>query len=134
MGYDILELLNYKYLSIKINDLSNKILSDISWTRGCLFMDIREDTEEGREVLELIKKETISEIGCFLKPSELFSEMVKREDFILDDLSKIIKNINQKKVHIDIDLTSETLGETKEERNSSILKNLNIADKINFVD
>ena len=64
----------YKYLSERLYLYANKILAEDEID----FLDINEDSEEGQEYLEAIKEESIAQLGYFLKPSELFSSLVKR--------------------------------------------------------
>lgn len=138
----ILGFIFYKYLSEKINQYADKILEE----DGIEFLDIQEDTEEGIEYLEMIKEEAIEQLGYFLKPSELFSEIAKRgrsDNFILEDLTKILRNIEQSTMgqdseddfgHLfeDMDLTSTKLGRTEEAKNTLISKVLIHLDDINF--
>lgn len=85
---------------------------------------------------------------CQLKPSELFSSVAARgngdtNNFILEDLTKILRNIEQSTmgheseddfVHLfeDLDLTSTKLGKTEEQKNTLIAKVLFHLDQINF--
>ena len=90
-------------------------------------------------------------MGYFLKPSELFSEVAKRgnsdvedeDNFILEDLQKILNNIQLSTMgteseedfdHLfeDMDLNSTKLGKTPEARNEIIAKVLSHLDKIDF--
>jgi len=43
------------------------------------FLDIDEDSVQGKLFLEAINVNTINQLGYFLKPSELFSSLVKKE-------------------------------------------------------
>jgi len=140
----ILGFIFYKYLSEKMNSYADNLLEE----DGIKFMDIKEDTEEGLEYLEMIKEETIDQLGYFLKPSELFTEIAKRgssdkNSFILEDLTKILRNIEQSTMgheseddfgHLfeDMDLTSTKLGRTEEDKNTLISKVLSHLNDINF--
>lgn len=149
----ILGFIFYKYLSEKMHLFANKILSE----DGIKYETIKEDTEEGKEYLEAVKHESIQELGYFLKPSELFSEIAKKgnsktssadtseeaESFILDDLERILKNIENTtmgteseddfdKLFEDLDLTSTKLGRDVKDRNSLIAKVLAHLDNIDF--
>lgn len=140
----ILGFIFYKYLSEKINSYADNLLEE----DNIRFLEIDEDTEEGQEYLEMIKEETIEQLGYFLKPSELFSEIAKRgsgdeNNFILEDLTKILRNIEQSTMgheseddfgHLfeDMDLTSTKLGRTEEAKNTLIAKVLSHLNDINF--
>ncbi len=93
----------------------------------------------------------MEKLGYFLKPSELFSEVAKRgnsdvegeNNFILEDLQKILNNIQLSTMGTeseedfdnlfeDMDLNSTKLGKTPEARNEIIAKVLSHLDKIDF--
>jgi type I restriction enzyme M protein len=93
----------------------------------------------------------LEKLGYFLKPSELFSEVAKRgnsdvegeNNFILEDLQKILTNIQLSTMGTeseedfdnlfeDMDLNSTKLGKTPEARNEIIAKVLSHLDKIDF--
>jgi type I restriction enzyme M protein len=144
----ILGFIFYKYLSERMFLYANKILKqdEISYN------EIDENTEEGTEYLEAIKEESIDKLGYFLKPSELFSEISKKgnseneeeqSNFILEDLARILKNIeistmgeesedDFNDLFADLDLTSQKLGRTEEDKNTLIAKVLSHLDEINF--
>jgi len=105
----------------------------------------------GKEYIEAIKEESLEKLGYFLKPSELFSEVAKRgnsdvegeNNFILEDLQKILNNIQLSTMGTDseedfdnlfedMDLNSTKLGKTPEARNEIIAKVLSHLDKIDF--
>lgn len=143
----ILGFIFYKYLSEKMCSYADSILKQ----DGIKYLDIYENTETGKEYLEAIKEETLEKLGYFLKPSELFSEVAKRgnsdkegeDNFILEDLRKILTNIEQSTMGTgseddfdnlfeDMDLTSTKLGRTESEKNSLIAKVLTHLDNIDF--
>ncbi|GAB1417125.1 type I restriction-modification system subunit M [Paludibacter sp.] len=99
----------------------------------------------------------MEKLGYFLKPSELFSEVAKRGNgnkegknhFILEDLQKILRNIEQSTMGTaseddfdnlfeDLDLTSTKLGRTETAKNeliSKVLYHLNQIDlKLHEID
>ena len=91
----ILGFIFYKYLSEKMVDNANVILKQDNMT----YYDITGHKQED-EILEDIKNESIEELGYFLKPQELFSQIALRgnaanDNFILEDLTKILRNIEQ---------------------------------------
>ncbi|MFA6145529.1 MAG: type I restriction-modification system subunit M [Sulfurimonas sp.] len=140
----ILGFIFYKYLSEKIEDYADEILIQDGFT----YLLLNESTDEGKEYLDAIREEAIEKLGYFLKPSELFSQVAKRgngenNNFILEDLTKILRSIEQSTmgheseddfVHLfeDLDLTSSKLGKTEEAKNTLIAKVLFHLDQINF--
>jgi len=151
----ILGFIFYKYLSEKMNIFADGILKhdDIQ------FKDITPKTENGAAFIEAIKEESLEKLGYFLRPEELFTEVAKRgigdnEDdvdkfdesktnFILEDLQKILINIqlstmgtdseeDYENLFEDMDLNSSKLGKTPEARNAIISKVLTHLDKIDF--
>ena len=143
----ILGFIFYKYLSEKMSRYADSILQQ----DGIKYNDIKENTTKGKEYIEAIKEESLVTLGYFLKPSELFSEIAKRGNgdkegnnhFILEDLAKILTNIEQSTMGTeseddfdnlfeDLDLTSTKLGKTESEKNALISKVLSHLDKIDF--
>jgi type I restriction enzyme M protein len=151
----ILGFIFYKYLSEKMNIFADEILKQ----DNIKFRDITPNTENGKELIVAIKEEALEKLGYFLKPEELFSEVAKRgkgeneEDvdkfdesktnFILEDLQKILLNIqlstmgtdseeDYENLFEDMDLNSSKLGKTPEARNAIIAKVLTHLDKIDF--
>src|SRR6218665_2874453 len=140
----ILGFIFYKYLAEKMEIFANSILEqdDIQ------FRNINENSKEGLEYIEAIKEESLENLGYFLKPSELFSEIAKRgnsgtNNFILEDLQKILTNIQLstmgtqseedfEDLFSDMDLNSNNLGRTAEARNTIIVKVLVHLDEIDF--
>ncbi|MFL0143077.1 type I restriction-modification system subunit M [Tenacibaculum maritimum] len=158
----ILGFIFYKYLAEKIELYANKILKEGGDT--FLFSEIDENTETGAEYIEAIREESLEKLGYFLKPSELFTSIAKRgnfndegeplvkesestyntkDNFILEDLQKILNNIQNSTMGTDseedfedlfedMDLNSTKLGKTPEARNEIIAKVLAHLDKIDF--
>lgn len=140
----ILGFIFYKYLSDKILNFANKALTQDSIN----YSSLSKNSPENKSRLKAIKKEAIEELGYFLKPSELFSEIAKRgnsdnNNFILDDLTQILDNIEQSTMgheseddfgylFEDLDLSSTKLGRTEDQKNTLIAKVLNHLDKVNF--
>ncbi|NVJ54096.1 MAG: type I restriction-modification system subunit M [Campylobacteraceae bacterium] len=138
----ILGFIFFKYLSEKMETYANELLEEdkLIYTN----LDEKKDTE----YLEAIKEDALEQLGYFLKPSELFSAIAKRgnsdeDNFILDDLTKILRNIEAstmgheseddfEDLFSDIDLTSKKLGRTEEQKNTLISKVLAHLDEINF--
>jgi type I restriction enzyme M protein len=143
----ILGFIFYKYLSEKMNAYADDILEQ----DGVTYQSIDETSEEGKQYLDAIREESVEQLGYFLKPSELFSAVARRgngngkhgDTFILEDLARILKNIEQSTMgtdseddfdHLfeDLDLTSTKLGRTEAAKNELISKVLAHLDKIDF--
>jgi len=144
----ILGFIFYKYLSEKLERYVNeKLLSREDYK----FADIKENTKEGKSILDEIKKAVISHLGFFLKPSELFSYIVKNGNgeakgekaFILEDLKNILNSIEQtsmgtaseddfKGLFYDVDLTSSKLGSSEKKKNDVIVEVLTLLKGIDF--
>jgi type I restriction enzyme M protein len=143
----ILGFIFYKYLSEKMVRYADRILIP----DGFKYIDIKEGTSKGEQYIELIKEDALGGLGYFLRPSELFSEIAKRgnsvlegvDNFILGDLKKILTNIEQSTMGTeseddfdnlfeDLDLTSTKLGRTESAKNELIAKVLSHLDKIDF--
>ncbi len=140
----ILGFIFYKYLSEKIENYADELLAE----DGVSFTSIDESSDDGKEMLEAIKEDAIDSLGYFLKPSELFSAVAKRgngetDNFILEDLTSILRSIEQSTMghdseddfeHLfeDLDLTSTKLGRSEEAKNTLIAKVLSHLDNIDF--
>lgn len=145
----ILGFIFYKYLSEKMEIYANSILKQ----DHIKYREIKENTLHGKEYIEAIKEESLEKLGYFLKPSELFGEVAKRgngngnkdkeSNFILEDLQKILTNIQLSTMGTaseedfdnlfeDMDLNSTKLGKSPEARNEIIAKVLSHLDKIDF--
>ena len=143
----ILGFIFYKYLSEKMFRYADSILKQ----DGIIYKEIDEKTEKGKEYIAAIKEEALEKLGYFLNPSELFSEVAKRgnstkegeNNFILEDLAKILTNIEQSTMGTaseddfdnlfeDLDLTSTKLGRTESAKNELIAKVLFHLDNIDF--
>jgi type I restriction enzyme M protein len=143
----ILGFIFYKYLSEKMVRYADRILIP----DGFKYIEIKEGTSKGEQYIELIKEDALGGLGYFLRPSELFSEIAKRgnsvlegvDNFILGDLKKILTNIEQSTMGTeseddfdnlfeDLDLTSTKLGRTESAKNELIAKVMSHLDKIDF--
>ncbi len=144
----ILGFIFYKYLSEKLElYVDEKLLSSEKFK----FSEIKESTKDGKDILEHIKTACISHLGFFLKPSELFSYLVKKgkgqikEDsiFILEDLKNVLNTIEQtsmgtaseddfKGLFDDVDLTSSKLGSSENKKNEVIVEVLSLLAGIDF--
>lgn len=144
----ILGFIFYKYLSERLENYVDKILLA---SEDFTFAEINENTKEGKEYLKHIKDGCIDHLGFFLKPTELFSYLVKKgrgeiknqEKFILEDLKKVLNTIEQtsmgtaseddfKGLFDDVDLTSTKLGSRENQKNDVIIEVLSLLDRIDF--
>lgn len=148
----ILGFIFYKYLSEKIARFGDEVLE----ADKLKFTDLDEATEEGLAMVEAVREAAVQELGYFLKPSELFHSLAQRGtnrldaggngesfNFILGDLGRILKNIEQSTLGTDsaddfsnlfedLDLTSSKLGATEKAKNDLVAKVLSHLDKIDF--
>ncbi|OBX26817.1 type I restriction enzyme M protein [Gelidibacter algens] len=140
----ILGFIFYKYLSRKMELYANEILEP----DGLTYDQVEGHTQEDL-LLNNIKDFSLEKLGYFLRPDELFSELARRGNaggkskFILDDLSKVLTNIEQStmgseseedfgNLFEDLDLTSSKLGKTENAKNELIVKVLSHLETIDF--
>jgi len=133
----ILGFIFYKYLSEKMEAYANELLE----ADNIKYLDLDDE-----ETIEYLMSEAVKNIGFALNSDELFSNVSKKgqsDEFILDDLPKIFKNIEQSTLgtdsqddfdglFYDVDLTDKKLGNTAQQRNDLIAKILVHLDKIEF--
>ncbi|MCX6733475.1 MAG: type I restriction-modification system subunit M [Candidatus Peregrinibacteria bacterium] len=144
----ILGFIFYKYLSEKLERYVNeKVIVGEKFT----FAEINEDSKEGKEDLDHIKTACVGELGFFLRPTELFSYLVKKgkgeiknqKTFILEDLKNILNDIEKtsagtaseddfKGLFDDMDLTSSKLGSRENDKNEVVVEVLALLSGIDF--
>jgi len=144
----ILGFIFYKYLSEKLaRYVDEKLLASEDFK----FAEIKENTKEGKKYLEHIKAGCIGQLGFFLKPSELFSYLVKKgkgdiknqDSFILEDLKNVLNAIEQtsmgtaseddfKGLFDDVDLTSTKLGSRENQKNDVVVEVFALLSGIDF--
>ncbi|TXJ26048.1 MAG: type I restriction-modification system subunit M [Chitinophagaceae bacterium] len=150
----ILGFIFYKYLSEKMELFANNVLKQDK----IKFTDIKPGLKNYKDYKEAIKEEALEKLGYFLSPDELFGAVAKRgmgnnndadtfdeakSNFILEDLQKILTNIQLSTMGTDseedfdnlfedMDLNSTKLGKTPAARNAIIAKVLSHLDKIDF--
>ncbi len=144
----ILGFIFYKYLSEKITLKADKLLKD--WWVDKLYSELNEKND--KNIVEAIRIEAVEDLGYFLLPKELFSEISKKwnsrkswsdDNFILDDLQKILRNIESSTMWTeseddfddlfsDLDLTSQKLGKTSVAKNELISQILAGLEWIDF--
>ena len=139
----ILGFVFFKYLSEKQHQFANKLLET-------------EDVRDYRLVcdqqdIDAICHDSLLELGYFLRPEELFSvvtakgnaNLEEQSNFILEDLARILNNIEQSTMGTeseedfnslfeDLDLNNTKLGKSAGERNKLIARVLFHLDKIDF--
>ncbi len=146
----ILGFIFYKYLSEKVSLKADKLLKE--WWINKTYEELLWNSNETEDILKAIKIESIDDLGYFLYPQELFSYIAKKwnstsskesDSFILEDLTKILKNIESStmwtdseddfdNLFSDMDLTSQKLGKTVSAKNELIAKIMWHLDKIDF--
>lgn len=144
----ILGFIFYKYLSEKLaRYIDEKLLASEKFT----FDEVDISTEKGQKIVEHIKKATIDHLGFFLKPTELFSYIVRKGNgeikgqntFILEDLKNVLNSIEQtsmgtsseddfKGLFDDVDLTSSKLGKSENKKNEVIVEVITLLNGIDF--
>jgi type I restriction enzyme M protein len=145
----ILGFIFYKYLSEQLEHYVNKKLL-ASEDYG--YFDIKENTKDGKLILDEIMMACIGHLGFFLRPQELFSYLVKKgsgelkgekSTFILEDLKNILNTIEQtamgteseddfKGLFDDVDLSSSKLGSRENQKNEVIVEVLKLLNEIDF--
>ena len=148
----ILGFIFYKYLSEKIALFGDDILK----ADNLKFKELDETTTEGAQIIEVVRDASVKQLGYFLKPTELFTTIAQKgnskiegkdgtatQNYILTDLEKILRNIEQSTLGTesqddfinlfeDLDLTSSKLGNTEKAKNELVAKVLLHLDQIDF--
>lgn len=142
----ILGFIFYKYLSEKIERFANEQLE----SDAIAFTELVESDLEQAELIEAIREEAVGALGYFLKPNELFRAVAQKgnhqtegEHFIIEDLIRIFKNIEQStqgtdsaedfvNLFEDLDLTSSKLGNSEKAKNDLVAKIMSHLDQIDF--
>jgi type I restriction enzyme M protein len=134
----ILAFIFYKYLSEKVEKLSNELLKP----DGLKFSDII----QRQEYVDAIRSRCVEELGYFLEPAEMFAEVAKNADQntnLNTDLDAIFEHIQKstlgteseddfENLFSEIDLASSKLGRTLTDRNKLIAKVLGHLAQIDF--
>ena len=135
----ILGFIFYKYLSEKIVTFLNKELEQDELT----FKQAYETDDEYKEILE---EESVESLGYFLEPKYLFETIVEKakiNEFILEDLERALKKIEDsatgseseddfENLFEDVDLKSSKLGKTPDEKNKKISEVILKLSEIDF--
>ncbi|MCX6722714.1 MAG: type I restriction-modification system subunit M [Candidatus Staskawiczbacteria bacterium] len=144
----ILGFIFYKYLSEKLERYVNEKLLVREKIK---FSEIKENTQEGKKYLEQVRIACVGHLGFFLKPTELFSYLVKKgkgeikdqDNFILEDLKHVLNAIEKtsagtaseedfKGLFDDVDLTSTKLGSREKDKNEVVVDVLSLLSGIDF--
>ncbi|WP_347374478.1 type I restriction-modification system subunit M [Aequorivita sp. Q41] len=151
----ILGFIFFKYLSEKLHLYADGILKP----DNIKYEALDENSETGKIYIEAIRKACVKNLGYFLKPSELFTSIAQKGNnlsgletndnneatkfFIIEDLERILNNIEQStmgtdseddfvRLFEDLDLTSSKLGRTVKAQNEIIAKIITHLDQIDF--
>jgi type I restriction enzyme M protein len=142
----ILGFIFLKYLSEKQEAYAKELLKKDKRE----FADLNEKNKEDLEFIFAIKNASLEKLGFFLRPSQLFSQLVKKgkgeigdDKFILEDLKSVLNAIEQtsagteseddfKGLFDDVDLTSVRLGQTEKLKNDVVVEILSHLSKIDF--
>lgn len=138
----ILGFIFLKYLSEKMRIYADNLLAQDNIS----FLDIQEKTKDGKAMLEAIRHASVEQLGYFLKPSELFSQIARRAAegaFVLGDLRQVLTNIEKStrgtdseedfiSLFEDLDLGSSKLGRSESDKNGLIGRVITHLDKIDF--
>jgi type I restriction enzyme M protein len=136
----ILWFIFYKYLSEKLELYANSLEDDFD------YKNIDEKSNYGETIISAVKQEALNSLWYFLLPSELFGKVAEAGSkgiFILEDLGRILNNIESStmgteseddfnNLFSDLDLGSQKLGKTANDKNTLISKVLVHLDKIDF--
>lgn len=134
----ILGLIFYKYLSDKLSRYCDGLLSE----DGITFVQSSDD----EALIKELRKECVENLGYFIGPNQLFASLAKRsekQEFILDELSRVLNDIEQSTTAADsaddfnglfeeLDLNSSKLGKNPDARNKLIGQVLVHLENIDF--
>lgn len=137
----ILGLIFYKYLSDKLNRYCDGLLAE----DGITFSG-KNSAESDDELIKELHDECVDNLGYFIAPKQLFSSLAKRgekSEFILDELSRVLNDIEQSTTSADsaddfnglfeeLDLNSSKLGKNPDARNKLICQVLVHLENIDF--
>lgn len=137
----ILGLIFYKYLSDKLNNYCNALLVE----DGMTFAG-ENSAETDDELINELRDECTQNLGYFIAPNQLFSSLAergKKSEFILDELNRVLIDIEQSTTVADsaddfnglfeeLDLNSSKLGKNPSARNKLICQVLVHLENIDF--
>jgi type I restriction enzyme M protein len=140
----ILGFVFYKYLSERMEAYADAILVPDRLT----FEEV-EANPNAEKYFEKIRRSSLTALGFFLRPAQLFRVLTKRGNagganaFILDDLQHVLNEFEQSTQGIegeddfgnlfeDLDLTSSKLGKTEADKNKLIVRVMAHLNQIDF--
>jgi type I restriction enzyme M protein len=137
----ILGFIFYKYLSEKIELYADNVLKP----DGIAYAQVL-NKPNAVDYLDAIQKATLSKLGYFLKPNELFHHVAQNSasnENLNEDLERILNSIESstmgsaseedfEKLFSELDLNAGRLGKTVSQRNELISRVLLHLDKIDF--
>lgn len=131
----ILGLIFYKYLSDKLNRYCDELLAEDGITFAA----------SDEELINDLRLECVENLGYFIAPNQLFSSLAMRgeKEFILDDLNRVLGDIETSASSADsaddfnglfeeLDLNSSKLGKNPNARNKLIAQVMVHLDNIDF--
>ncbi len=140
----ILGFIFYKYLSERIEIYADEALQ----YDQLKFLEINDSLENHEAYLKAVREAAVSELGYFLRPDQLFSQIVQKgqqkdDNFILEDLTQILKSIEDSTrgseseeefigLFEDLDLKNSKLGRSEADKNKIILQIMLELDKVDF--
>lgn len=134
----ILGFIFFKYLSEKQRTYANKILKADN-----LLYDLIDLHDQPKEAREAVRTSSVDYLGFHLPPEDLFSELSKRGGDILEDVQRILRDIEQSTMgheseddfdHLfeSVDLDASKLGKTYNDRNAALVDIFRALDRIDF--
>jgi type I restriction enzyme M protein len=134
----ILGFIFFKYLSEKQRTFANRIL-----TPDAIKYQDAPDHPQADKVLEAIRTSSVDHLGFYLPPADLFGTLARKGGDILEDVKRILKDIEQSTMgheseddfdHLfeSINLDASKLGKTYKDRNAALVDIFRALDKIDF--
>ena len=134
----ILGFIFFKYLSEKQRTYANRILT----TDRVRYQDVPAHPQAAA-YLDAIRQASIDKLGFFLPPADLFGTLAERGGEILEDVKRILKDIEQSTMgHASeddfdglfesINLDASKLGKSYNDRNAALVDIFRALDRIDF--
>ena len=134
----ILGFIFFKYLSEKQRTYANRILR----ADKLRYQDVPAHAQ-GAEMLEAVRQASVDTLGFYLPPADLFGTLAGKGGEILEDVKRILRDIEQSTMGHDseddfdglfesINLDASKLGKTYNDRNAALVDIFRALDKIDF--
>jgi type I restriction enzyme M protein len=134
----ILGFIFFKYLSEKQRTYANRILQP----DGIQYKDVPEHPQ-AKELLKAVRENSIDQIGFYLPPADLFGTLARKGGEILEDVARILRDIEQSTMgheseddfdHLfeSIDLNAAKLGKSYNARNAALVDIFRALNEIDF--